>query len=279
MGWKRIIMIVLLAALCVGGAFYADRQMWGRDKILTYREETDVLQTMEDLLYSPRSGCDMDDGYLTVLDGDPWVMAMLYEETEITRLRIRFGEPVGQDTLIQVYYTGAEIPLAEENSVSETAPEGAEYVDFILPGGGYDRLRLDINGNVWLEAVENVREVPVEPVYVPDGIRIALMAGGVLLALALLGCLVLLIRREEARARENGETVPRPDRKTVIRRMVLAAVLVLAYTALNLFMPVLIHPEERCGRFWRKTALIIPWKEMRSCGSGERTSRSGPCAW
>ena len=245
MGWKRIVIIVLLAALCVGGALFADRQMWERDKVLTYQEEADVLQSMEDLLYAPRSGCDMDDGYLTVLDGDPWVMAMLYEETEITRLRIRFGEPVGQDTLIQVYYTGAEVPLAEENSVSKTVPEGAESVDFSLPGGIYDRLRLDINGNLWLEAVENVREVPVEPVYAPDGIRIALMAVGAVLALVLLGCVIRLIRLEEARARESGETVPRPDWKTVIRRMALAAVLVLAYTALNLFVPVLIHPEER----------------------------------
>lgn len=179
---KKILAIILLVAICAGLAYGADVLIWNQQKEPLIEEEVFPLYSGEALMYCDAHSCYVSpEGEYIVYDADPYLILNLDTAPEMSNLRFRFGRPIEQDTMIQVYYAGPDTSFGEEHSVIGVAEKGAENFVLYIPQGVYTFLRLDIDGNVGLNAVEHFRTYEVEPQYTVNWLRVSLIFAGLLL--------------------------------------------------------------------------------------------------
>ena len=73
---------------------------------------------------------------------------------------VEFGEPLSEDTLIEVYYAVNGEMLSEENHVEEIVTEGSDVAVFSLSEAAYSHIRVDINGKFDLGGIYSSLDNP-----------------------------------------------------------------------------------------------------------------------
>lgn len=116
--------------------------------------------------------CSITDMELTVDGVDPHFTVAALEE-EISLVRIRFGEPVVRDTLLQLFYSLPGESFSEKNSVYRTIKTGAAEERITIPKASYSLLRFDFEENVRLEKISIGNETRDYSPYQPHAVRLA----------------------------------------------------------------------------------------------------------
>lgn len=108
---------------------------------------------LQSLQPSYSSGYTIDGSHYTPTNNDPQIGYHVSPES-VESLVVAFQQPLKEATSIQVYFAGTGQQLSEERVVNLSAASGDDSVVVDLPGGVYENLRVDINGEFELEDVQ-----------------------------------------------------------------------------------------------------------------------------
>lgn len=249
---KGIILLITLLLIAAGCAYGVDRI--ANEHFNSFDAEVDTASVYQDdadiiWIYS----CEINDGAVNVTGPDPQ-FAVSANDQEISRIHIKFVEPVSSDTFLQIFFAPVGSTFDEQNSTSRTIEAGSQDAFFQIPKTAYNALRFDFEQNVKLDKIYVGKEEHIVLIDQPNYLRLITVFCIVFVPL----CVLVLVRRKPGGLYGEGigelKTKNKAGNNTRQffyrrRKAVLIAVLLIAAILGSWYVGRKLHPEGLLGRY------------------------------
>ena len=151
---KKNLIFCLIVLAALAAVFFCWRN---NGKGTPYYAETADFQTIEP---SVTRGYEIDGYHYLPMDGDPQICYVIPQPETIESVIVSFDRPIPAGTAVQLFFARDGQEFAERRSVVISPQQEAEELIADLPQGVYQSLRLDIDGEFFLQQVQTCDRDP-----------------------------------------------------------------------------------------------------------------------